>query len=186
MLSRFHLSLCCRRPRARASGSGFTLVELLLALSISALILGGISSTVFSLVSAQTGIEEITEEDRAARQLMHRLRREFFSVITGAGDSAVVIRDSDRRDELLLTTGAYGTPREIRYFWDGDVFTRTERDPSLLDPALPVPLGIIEEANFRYYDESAWRDSYIGADTGGGLAIELVIDGKKYGTIVAR
>lgn len=82
---------------AKNNCHGFTLLELLLALAIAALILVAAYTTLFSLTKAQETASTGMEKRRALRNTMDLLRRELTSTLFKSGDTRLrfIVEDRD-------------------------------------------------------------------------------------------
>lgn len=81
---------------AASNRQGFTLLELLLALAITALVLAAAYTTLFSLSRAQEHAARGMEQRRALRNSLDLLRRELSSVLIKAGDQRFRFMVQDR------------------------------------------------------------------------------------------
>jgi general secretion pathway protein J len=90
------------------SRRGFTLLELLLALAITALVLAAAYTTLFSLSQAQERAAHGMEQRRALRNSLDLLRRELSSVLFRTGDQRFRFMVQDR--------DFYGKPASIMQY----------------------------------------------------------------------
>ena len=169
----------------RRAAAGFTLVEVLLAIAIGAVILGGISSTLFSLISAEKQVEKVTERDRAARRLMFRVRREIQAALLAAPGGPISGADGGDQDSMEILTGAYGAPSRVEYFWQDGILWRRQSDPTRVTAEDPVPLRSVETFTLRYFSEDEWREDWDAAEPPRGVSVLLRIGGKDFGTVIS-
>jgi general secretion pathway protein J len=92
----------------RSNRRGFTLLELLLALAIAALVLAAAYATLFSLTQAQEHASRGMEQRRALRNSLDLLRRELSSVLFKSGDQRFRFLVQDR--------DFYGKPASIMQY----------------------------------------------------------------------
>lgn len=164
--------------------NGFTLVEILVALLITALILGGISSTLHAVVSAEEAVDTAIKGDRLARLLLNRMDREIVSVVRKNSFAALVAPGSSPQAEIILWTNTYGSPRRVEYTWKGKRFFRIEEDPVIEHPPREVPIVGVEELQMDFFDGETWLSSWTKPEVPLGVRIVLIIEGKKYGSII--
>lgn len=163
---------------------GFTLVEILLALALSALIFTAIAATVDAVTGLEHRASQIARDDRVALLLLDRMTREL-TAIDRAGDTEVLVGlDHDRRDEFRVWTLAYGAPRLITYRWDGEIFQRTDLDPMRLLAAAALPLHSVTALNVHYTGPTGRVDAWQGTDPPRSVAVEITVKDQVYGTIV--
>lgn len=160
-----------------------TLVELLLAMTIATLILTGISSTFYSIVTAQKTVTVAADDDRLARLLTARLAREIAASPRTPDSSPIVGRDDGDRDEIAIASGGDAAMREMKYHWRDEVFLRSETDPFLVTQAGPVEIRGVTKFGLRYFDGKEWSPEWNGPGQPSAVALELSIHDRKYGTI---
>ena len=181
--------------------NGFTLVELLLALTIFAIIGVGIHQTLRSGVDAQRHGEESVQIVQIARQVLSRITGDLRATYTSQGvyGGAMIGEDDIGVDvdlDRLSFTTANHTPKPyavgeyalatIEHFIDDDDATE---NVGLQRHVLPVAEATVEEElevenyasevkslNFRYYNGLDWTDSWDStADGVLPLAVEVTI-----------
>lgn len=91
-------------PTERPQG-GFTLVEILIALALAALLLAGVYGTFFSLAGATARARQEMEKTRSIRGTLDLIRRELAS--------ARFVRESDRHPFILLDRDRFGMPASV-------------------------------------------------------------------------
>ncbi len=170
---------------ARRAQAGFTLLELLLALSIFAVVAAGIYGTIRAGVDAQRSGEEMTRVLQIGRVALDRIVRAVRGAYVSQGALAGEFIGEDlQQDEsdtdLLIFVAATYTPKEdeagecdlVRIEIKLDLDTQTE-ETGLVMSTLPAVLDEIDEApdvvelapevvslNFRYYDGEQWLDTW--------------------------
>jgi prepilin-type N-terminal cleavage/methylation domain-containing protein len=164
--------------------AGFTLLEILMALAISALLLAGVASTLTAVTTTSDSVRRSSLDDRVASILMDRLALELGSAIRRADTDAATGREDGVRDEIALWTAAYGSPRRIRYFWREETLWRQESDPVWRDEPAAVPVRAVTRLGFRYHDGQTWREGWTDRALPAGIAVELRVNERVYGTIV--
>jgi len=165
--------------------SGFTLAELLIALVIATLILAGISSTFYSLVSAHRTVTSASDEDRVARVLTDRMRRELVACLREADTFLVIGRDHEDQDEIAFWTLAYGTPRKVSYGWNDGVFERCETDPTYIAEPDSVAVRSVARIGLRYRGSGTWLENWNDIVPPSAVSIDLYVGSNRYSTIVA-
>lgn len=170
---------------SRNSSGGFTLVEVLLAIAIGAIILGGISSTLFSLTSSEERVSKVTARDRIARRLLFRIRREVEAIQRNHPLGTIRGADAKDRDDMDIRTSAYGEFSEVKYFWRDGVLWRSAASGGEAVAPDPVRLESVEKFTVRYYGEKGWEESWSSPATPRGVSILLTIDGMNYGSVIA-
>jgi len=191
------------RHASKRSASGFTLLELILAMAIT----GVLSVVLFTSLSAAFNTRQRTEDHLAGRNTlritMNLLRADLQCVpmpttlltgeFVGEDDLAVIGRDADL---ITYTTANIGLAtgeeisdlREIRLSLVEDPETDDQRllirevQPHLLasvtpDPIVQVLARRVVSFNARYYDGTDWTDQWASADQENALphAVELTL-----------
>ena len=171
--------------RRRGAGSaGFTLIEVLVAVSIAAIVLTAIYGVFTGVSAAKIRLEADSEAYHRARIIFDRLGREIRGAVPiGGTDGKGVFRagrDGDGRPFLELTTTAVAQQGEavtgialIRYSLaedrerrqGQDVLLRSERS-ALQSETTAANTGLmrlapgIEQLQLRFYNGSDWRDDW--------------------------
>ncbi|MCM2264529.1 MAG: prepilin-type N-terminal cleavage/methylation domain-containing protein [Desulfuromonadales bacterium] len=187
----------CSELRERASG-GFTLLEVLVAISIAAIVL----TTVYGVFTSISGAKERLEKDgevyQRARVVFDRLGRELRGVCpVGGPERKGVFRtgtDADGNPTLELTTSAtaqLGVQQTgialIRYTLAPDpenrssrALFRTEQSALLSDEAIRQNGAIrlatgVDRLEWRFLHQDQWRDELDAAQDGLPLLAELTL-----------
>ncbi len=175
-----------RRLNARSCGSpGFTLIEVLLALALGALVFAAVAATVDSVAGLERRAARLSREDRLAQMLLTRMTRELTAVVRTADTTALVVIDRTRQDDLAVWTLAYGRPRRVQYSWNGERLDRHDQDPTLMENGEPVDLPGVTSLDIHLLTTTGRGDRWDEPALPSGVAIEVTIAGRVYGTIVA-
>lgn len=167
--------------RIRSSQKGFTLLELLVAISILSVILGVIYSSFFSASKTTRLLESDEDVYQTARSLLGLLSRELRSLYyypSGATKAGLTGVDSEidghPGDSIYFLTTSYlrkgsdsreGEMAEIGYFLDVDTGTDAKHLIRSVDPTVDLDFdegGIflplsdrVEELDITYYKEQS-------------------------------
>jgi len=180
---------CSNSPAARQAG--FTLIEVVVAVSIAAILL----TTIYGVFAGVSDVQKRIEDDSAiyhrARVIFDRFGRELRGTYYREGSKTVFAggRDSGERPFLLLSTTAvtpYGGSRggiaSVRYWVDDD--PRKEGDLALFrnewnafedEPEREGGrlLGGIEEFQLRFFGFNGWKDDWEEAIGSPPRAVEI-------------
>ena len=162
-----------------AGHKGFTLIEVLVAMMITAIVLTSIYGIFSGISTARERIETDGGAYHQARVLFDRLGREIRSTTLGAGGIFIGGRDEDDRPFLEMTTtvsspvgGTVTGLARVRYelrddpedtAGPKDVLMRRETSPLHVDRGEAAEYrlaGDIIAMNFRYYDGREWREEW--------------------------
>ena len=186
------------RRSGRSTAAGFTLIEVLVAISMAAIVLTAVYGVFTSVSSAKIRLEADSEAYHRGRIVFDRLGREIRGAVPIVGtDGTGVFRGGlDDRDLpfLELTTTAVAQQVEggtgialIRYNLAEDreqpgdrilVLQRSEQ-PAFQNAATTVTGGLlrlapgIERLQLRYYTGSDWRDDWNASIDGLPAMVEL-------------
>lgn len=165
-------------------GNGFTLVELLLVLTLSVLVMAAVATTFSAVVGAENRIAEVNARDRAGRVLVERISREIRSAVADADTPHIRAVDDGKRDGWTVRTTAYDEIRDVSYFWRDEVLFRLERDVYSARDGYPVPLRSVRALEIRFSDGTGWRDGWMENRNPRGAAFGIEIGETLYdGTI---
>lgn len=188
---------CCSEQRACSASAGFTLVEVLVAISMAAIVLTAIYGVFTSVSAAKTRLDADSEVYHSARVIFDRLGREIRGAAPAGGPNGKGVfqggRDVRGYPFLELTTTAVAQQGEastgialIRYSLaedrerpkSGSVLQRSER--SALQGATAAELaGLlrlaagIEELQLRFFSGSDWREEWDAGLDGLPAMVEL-------------
>lgn len=110
----------------RSGAKGFTLIEVLVAVAIAALLATALYSTFFSVLRATRAVEDGLDRYADAGRFLDRLGRELRSAYLKPGDGLTFFRGEalGERPELLFTSfsgpGDKGSLIAVRYFMGED------------------------------------------------------------------
>lgn len=164
----------------KKSEKGFTLLEVLIALVLLALLSGALYGTYFSVIRGSAAARERTEPLRDARVTLDLLRRELSSLYYAQGNERLhfVVEDRDifGRPASILDFTAFTVPRSgsspssdvmaaryrpVRDEEDQLILSREARDLYLDVKSLPYPLtGRIEGFLVECYNGTDWVKSW--------------------------
>jgi prepilin-type N-terminal cleavage/methylation domain-containing protein len=164
--------------------AAFTLLEILMALAISALLLAGVATTLTAVTTTSDSVRRSSLDDRVGSILLDRLALELGSAIRRDDTDVVAGREDGVRDELAIWTAGYRSPRRVRYFWLEETLWREETDPVWRDSPAPIAVRGVTRLGFRYHDGQAWREGWTDRGLPRGIAVELHVNDRVYGTIV--
>lgn len=165
--------------RARIGHKGFTLIEVLVAMMITAIVL----TSIYGIFAGISGARERIESDggayHQARILFDRMGREIRSTYMGGGGGIFIGgRDADDRPFLEMTTtvsspigGTVTGLARVRYelrddpedTTGPDVLMRRETSPLQVDRGEIAEYrlaGDIVAMAFRFYDGREWREEW--------------------------
>ncbi len=196
-MSLWTLPLSCSEGRRSAVSAGFTLLEVLVAISIVAIVLTTIYGVFTGVSAAKIRLEADSEAYHRARVIFDRLGREIRGAVpAGGADGKGVFRagrDSQGEPFLELTTTAVAQPGEgntgialVYYGLAEDrerpqakkVLRRSERS-ALYRETTAAGAGLmrlapgIEQLQLRFYTGSDWRDDWDAGTDGLPALVEL-------------
>lgn len=165
---------------SRKSESGFTLLEVLIAVALLALLSGALYGTYFSVLRGSEAARERTEPLRDARMALDLLRRELSAACYAKASERLrfVVEDRDLfgSPASILEFTAFTVPRSgsvpssdvvtVRYRPVRDeherlILSRESRDLYLDAKSLPYPFtGEIHGFLVECYDGSVWVKSW--------------------------
>ena len=154
------------RVRARsAEAHGFTLIELMIAASLSLLVLGVGVALMSTGLRNQPKVAEKASEIQAARVAMERLTREIRQ-----GDSVITATSSQLSLITYVNSATCGGATSSRsmlcrvtYSCSGEACTRTEANPDGSGATAPViVVSGIESSSVFSYSPSAAAPSHVG------------------------
>lgn len=150
-----------------------TLVELLVAATMSVVIVGATASMLISAVRNQPNLSEQSQNVSAARWVLERMTREVRSglQVTEATPSRVTfigfVRRSSCGGGTPLPSSAPSTETECEIAYDcssGDRCLRTEREPNAGGGSSALLIDGLASGNvFQYEPAGAAEKTYVGA-----------------------
>jgi general secretion pathway protein J len=187
----------CSEERRCAASAGFTLIEVLVAVSIAAIVLTSVYGVFTGVSSAKIRLEADSEAYHRARIIFDRLGREIRGAVPigGTNGKGVFLAGLDGQGEpfLELTTTAVAQPGEgntgialIHYGLAEDrerpqgknVLMRSEHS-ALQSEATSASAGMmrlapgIEQLQLRFYTGSDWRSEWDASADGLPALVEL-------------
>ena len=182
----------------RRQSGGFTLIEILVAISIVAILLTSIYGIFSTVSSAKDRLDTDSEAYHRARVIFDRLGRELRGAYYTASNKNTRFRggtDSDRRPFLELSTTAVSPLSStgtgfalVHYRLEEDAETNDgskimlRREAPLLaseetldeDAAMRLAPGI-SRFQVRFYAEAAWHDNWEAAGSGLPEMVEVLL-----------
>ncbi|SFX32624.1 PilW family protein [Marinospirillum alkaliphilum] len=172
---------------------GFTLVELLVALAVGALLLTGIASSIAAITRAQTTVrayEDIQETLRFASGMMQRSIRAAQQVASVSATQVTLSRVSggNTLDCHGATRAANATWTETYLINSNNLECRLDNDTSGVIVAFGVSALALECAlhSSAAYDSSDWEDGIIEYESCGSVTAGNVIGLNATLTLTAR
>jgi Tfp pilus assembly protein PilW len=149
-----------RRVRLDKDESGLTLIELLVAATMSVIVVGAATSMLISTVRQQPEISERSQNVSEARWVLERMTREIrngISVVTNESNVSTLafyayVRHATCGSSGGLAAGQSARICKITYSCSTTACTRAETDPATPGPGSAVPLfsGIGSDKVFAY------------------------------------
>jgi prepilin-type N-terminal cleavage/methylation domain-containing protein len=174
---------------------GFTLLEVLLALVLIAMLTSGIFGFMLNIVSRQDAVLESTRSIRAAGALFELLEADLACVVAGDGVLGAGLAGDDRQLRVMTRrvwaplsaaegAAALGDLQVTAYsFSVEEGVLRATRSPA--EPRVNVAGGggagepiaeRIEALRFRYFDGRRWLESFDSLESAGlPAAVEVVV-----------
>ena len=176
-------------PRARHAASGFTLMELLLAIAVSAVVLAAVNGVFFGAMRLRNRTVERIEQSLPLQNALGLIRRDLMGLQRPGGtfagnlNSAATVtgeNETDTGTELYTSTGPllsdvpWGDVQRVAYILraptnrlaspDGRDLVRIV-NRNLLPPVQDEPveqrlLGGVELLEFSFYDGQSWRTTW--------------------------
>ena len=119
------------RLRAAASADGFTMIELLLVITLSLIVIGGTVGVLIAGMRSEPRIAERTADIQAARVAMERLTREIRqgATVTSATGSTIALITNVNSATCGGAHAAEARPCRVTYACTSGNCTRTESEP---------------------------------------------------------
>jgi len=148
------------RVRRSDSESGLTLIELLVAATMSVIVVGGATSMLISAVRQQPEISQSSQDISTARYVLERMTREIrngVAVVAKESSASTLAFTAYTRHATCGSTGSLAAGESARvckitYSCSATACTRAETDSAATGPGTPVPLidGIDSSKVFSY------------------------------------
>lgn len=139
---------------SRKSEQGFTLLEVLIAVALLALLSGALYGTYFSVVRGSEAVRERTEPLRDAAMALDLLRREL--------SAACYVKNNDRQHFIVEDRDLFGKPASILDF---TAFTVPRSGSVPSSDALVVRYRPVRDAGERLILSRESRDLYLETKT---------------------
>ena len=158
------------KSKNRERHSAFTLLELLVALSLTAVLAGSLYASLFIGFKAYERATESLEPARAVEFAFELLREDLLSTMPPVGilagefsGTAASLIENQARDQLLFHSSAKLLVKENSE--SGQTVLVRRLTSNLLASTIPEPVTEtlcrqVVSFNLRYFDGSAWHDSW--------------------------
>ena len=130
--------------------AGFTLLELIVGLTVGSILLTAVYSTFVGVSQTQQRVERVLDSTASWRYLTERLREDFNRIVAGTPFTGTT-----RGFETLLIDSSSGQPLPLKYEIKETTITRSAGH------ALTTvePPADFQQAVFRYQAGGEWSDS---------------------------
>ena len=135
---------------ATSSEAGFTLLELIVGLTIGSILLTAVYTTFVGISHTQRRIEEVLDATASWRYLTEVVRGDLAQIASG---SPFTGNTAGFETELIDASG--GPPLPLKYRMDELLVIRTVGESTL---TIEFPQGA-QQPVFRYRTDKQWRDS---------------------------
>lgn len=165
-----------RRSGVRCRNKGFTLVELLIALLLGALVIGGVATVFVSSQQTYLRLTEYNNAQEAFRYASHAITRVTRGAdgVAPSGDNSLVLRLRPPGEGGGTNQNCLGLPVTVPEFNrfcispDGDLVCEVSDNPippGSACPALPVLLQGVDILNFSYatFGPNSYEPNYQSA-----------------------
>lgn len=177
--------------RDRSAGVGFTLLELLIAVSLLLLLTGAAYPFLWGLAARQERLAEASAQAAGAGVLFDRLEQDLLTavagsarvgagVVGGAGGLSIVSRGVELEQAIARDERALEDAAQTSVVFDaptGEVrLARRAVGRGEPGPASDVVLRGVQRLRVRFHDGRAWRASFDSARAGGfPRAVEVAV-----------
>lgn len=154
---------------------GFTLIEVMIALALIALLAGAVLSFLSSLSSRQDALVRAAEEAQATDTLLDRIEGDLLAGLAGDASLGAGINGTATRLRILtrgvdLGDGGSGDLQEAVYAFVGSTLSLSRRpagpgSEGVTAASHPLSTGLAR-VRFRYFDGRAWATSFDSAALG--------------------
>lgn len=163
----------------------FTLLEVLISITLAMALLGAVFGFLFNLLATRRRVIEFVAQQRAASVLIERIERDLVFTLVGDSRSGAGIQGDASSLRLLTRSVAvnladqagrgrevFGDLQAIQYRFDETQkklqVGRTARSPTsgASSPSLEDLGGNIFRVRFRYYDGDTWLETYDSRQAG--------------------
>ena len=153
----------------RPTRRGFTVIEVMVALALIALLASAVMSFLWSLSSRQTALSRASAEAQAADTLLDRLEGDLLGGLAGDARLGAGIDGASTRLRLLtrgvdVGDGGMSDLQEAVYSFSGGTLSMSRKPvgPGAEDAQTamhPLYSGL-SRVRFRYFDGRAWKASF--------------------------
>jgi prepilin-type N-terminal cleavage/methylation domain-containing protein len=156
------------KPRSPRDESGFTLVELLVAMTLGVVVMGGVLILLIGAMRTQPRLEKQTTNIQTARFVLERLTREIRNgiVVDKATSSSVSFQTYVRRTtcggSAMSASTTAATKCEVTYTCSGSSCSRVESAPGIYTgTAVTIFSGLSNSASVFSYKPNTTAPTYI-------------------------
>lgn len=165
-------------PRSNASNGGFTLIEVLVAVAISAVLLAALYATYFSVFKGASAAEALLEDRLRAGRLVDRFSIDIHSAFFKDGSEVNRFEGTPKGmgSTLSFTAFTYPAPREgfpssgvtgVAYYTEdtpeGLKVFREVWNPYIGEKAGAVVLSGVKSFDISYFNGSSWVKAWDSA-----------------------
>ena len=187
----------CFKPRKQRGAQGFTLIEVLVAISLLAIVLTSVYGIFSSVSATKVRLDSDSAEYHLARVVFDRLGRELHGAYYRRGDQTTLFRGgiNDSGESFLELTTTAVTPlstagtgiAEVRYRLAPDqestegsqVLLRSERPrQSTTGPADDRMMRLapdVAELSLRFYAAGTWQEEWDARQNGLPQLVEIAM-----------
>jgi Tfp pilus assembly protein PilW len=163
------IGLISRRLRAGSGEAGMTLVELLVASTLSVIVLGGLGAVLVGALRAQPGIGQKAADVQTARFVMERMTRELREgvVVDKASGSSIsfqtYVRHATCGGSAPLASTLPSIKCEVTYTCASGSCTRLESAPNVYSgTAVRIFKGLSNSSSVFTYSPSSTNPTFVG------------------------
>jgi type II secretory pathway pseudopilin PulG len=161
-----------QRVRRSDAEAGLTLIELLVAATLSVIVVGAATSMLISAVRQQPEISQSSQDISTARYVLERMTREIrngVTVVAKESSASTLAFTAYTRHATCGGTGSLAAAESARvckitYSCSATGCTRAETDSTATGPGTAVPLiGGIDNAKVFSYSPDLEEATFVGA-----------------------
>lgn len=158
----------------KAPDSGFSIVELLIAVTVMLVVLGLVGSLLSQSLSSRQRESSRTDALTSAQAALNVMSREIANAGYGLTDNGIVLADSNQRNLHFISnvnnnnevlTNRY---ENVTYFWDSTTSSILRHDANgagVGSPQTSIIINRISDVNFRYFNYSGSNSAATESNT---------------------